>query len=163
MAKVARQIDDPHVRIVPVHFDRAVQRLVGRSVVDEHDLVRAREARRGRGRTLIKLADESRGAVQRRDDRQIHQRGYSARARALDSLAGFLRKRIFFVDDADIEQRRLDLLRIAFGALDAPLRDVMDFTLSPAARPQQKSNGRSKLSHSWRTSLSTEVPAGRPR
>src|SRR6266540_7093306 len=35
--------------------------------------------------------------------------------RVLDSLAGFLRKRIFFVDDPTIEQRRLDLIRIVFG------------------------------------------------
>jgi len=35
--------------------------------------------------------------------------------RVLDSLAGFLRKRIFFVDDPAIEQRRLDLIRIVFG------------------------------------------------
>jgi len=35
--------------------------------------------------------------------------------RALDALARFLRWRIFVVDDVDIEQRRLDLIRIGFG------------------------------------------------
>src|SRR5438876_1012653 len=42
-------------------------------------------------------------------------------ARALDrgmtAIAGFVRRRLFSVDDPDIEQRRLDLLRIVLGVM----------------------------------------------
>ena len=39
----------------------------------------------------------------------------SATDRVLGRTAAFLRKRIFLIDEVDTEQRRLDLIRIAFG------------------------------------------------
>src|SRR5581483_3845871 len=73
-SEVARQVDDPDVRVGAVQRQHHLERIVRRAVVDEQDLVIVRHPQRGLRRPPVEFPDVGRRVVERRDDRQLHWR-----------------------------------------------------------------------------------------
>jgi hypothetical protein len=70
VAEVAREIDDPHMRVACVQIERDAQRVVGRTVVDQHDFVGLGQRPGCGGASRVEIRQEARRGVHRRDDRQ---------------------------------------------------------------------------------------------
>src|SRR5262245_21693968 len=73
VAEIAAEIDQDDTRIFLHHRQRDLTRVVGRAVIDKHDLVVAIETLGATRNALAKLRDLSSGIVHCCDDGQLHE------------------------------------------------------------------------------------------